>query len=206
MKRGAILAAVAFATASFLATISLAVAQGPAGPGGFRHEGPGMEHGPARWLPPGTWWRDQSTVTAIGLSADQQKKIDDIFLNARVQLIHMHASLEENQVRLDDALNATTFDAGRAQKLIDEGADDRAALEKADAHMLLAIRGVLTADQWTKLHTLRPRGPRGDGERSDRGPGLRRGPDGARRGGGLMNPPTPPPPGGDAAPAPPASE
>jgi len=145
--------------------------------------GPEMRGGPARLLPPGTWWRDQSTVTAIGLSPDQQKKIDGIFLESRVQLIHMHATLEETQLRLDDTLSAPTLDAAKAQKEIDESADTRASLEKAEAHMLLTIRGVLTADQWTKLQGLRPRrgefGP-------ERGKGLHR--DGPRDNGMPQSP------------------
>src|ERR1700761_3314820 len=99
MKRGAILAAAAFAVTSFvMMTASLAYAQGPAVAPMARHgfDGPGM--GMPGHMPGGTWWRDPATVSAVGLSADQQKKIDDIFLNARVQLIHMHAALEENQL------------------------------------------------------------------------------------------------------------
>jgi Spy/CpxP family protein refolding chaperone len=168
---------------------------GPMGPGhGFykvETKGPGMNGGPGRLLPPGTWWRDQQVATAIGLSADQQKKIDGLFLEARVQLIHMHATLEENQLRLDDTLSAPALDAAKAQKEIDEAADTRASLEKAEAHMLLSIRGVLSTDQWTKLQNLRPHGMVRDMDRGmDRGP---RGPKANHRDGpqdnGMPHPP-----------------
>lgn len=177
MKRGMI-----FAAALWMAA-PLALAQGaPGGPGpampmghrGMESMGHGMHGGGDRLLPPGTWWRDQQTASAIGLSAEQQKKIDGIFLDARVQLIHMHATLEEAELRLDDTLHAPSLDAARAQKEIDQAADTRASLEKVEAHMLLSIRGVLTADQWTKLQALHAR-------RFDHGPDMRRGPD-ARRG------------------------
>ena len=68
---------------------------------------------------------------------------------------------------------------------IDQTAQARAQLEKANARMLLSLRGVLTSDQWTKLQTERSEHRR-DGRR---GPG---GPDG-RRGG---TPGAPPAPGG----------
>ncbi len=123
-----------------------------------------------RLLPPGPWWRDTALAGRIGLNAEQTKRIDEIFLQARVQLIHMHASLEEEQLMLEPLLNANPVDQGKALAHIGKIADTRADLEKADAKMLLSIRGVLSAEQWTKLQAER-HGPReahrmgGSGER-----------------------------------------
>jgi Spy/CpxP family protein refolding chaperone len=145
-------------------------------------------------LPPGTWWRDAAVAGRIGLSAEQQKRIDEIFLQSRVQLIHMHASLEEEELMLEPLLNANPVDQGKALAQIGKIADTRADLEKADAKMLLGIRAVLTADQWTKLqaerHAMRRgiegrRGPGGEGA-----PGGMRGPMGHGPG-GMPGPPPP---------------
>jgi Spy/CpxP family protein refolding chaperone len=102
-------------------------------------------------LPEGTWWRNPELVSRIGLTAEQQKHIDDIFLRSRVELIHMHASLEEEQLLLEPLLNANPLDQTRALAQIGKIADTRAELEKTNAKMLLSIRAVLNADQWTKL-------------------------------------------------------
>lgn len=136
------------------------------GPGGFG----GMR------VPAGTWWRNPEVVSRIGLSPDQVKRIDGIFLESRIQLIHMHASLEEEQLRLEPLLATNPVNEQAALAQISKIADTRANLEKADAKMLLSIRGVLTADQWTKLqeHPFRlhldegPAGP--NGTRGMRGP------------------------------------
>jgi Spy/CpxP family protein refolding chaperone len=133
-------------------------------------EGSGMGHG--------MWWKDSALAQKIGLSADQQKRIDDLFLQNRIQLIHLHATLEEEQVKLDPLLTANPVDQARAGTQIDRIADTRASLEKVNAKMLLSIRGVLTADQWTKLQDerhshfrgMREEGPRGPGARTLRGP------------------------------------
>ena len=106
-------------------------------------------------LPPGTWWKDADLTTRIGLTADQQKRIDDLFVQNRVQLIHMHASLDEEQVLLEPLLNANPIDLGKALSQINKIADTRADLEKANAKMLLSMRGVLTPDQWTRLQAER---------------------------------------------------
>ena len=114
-------------------------------------------------LPPGPWWRDSEVATRIGLTPDQVKRIDEIFMQSRVQLIHLHASLEEEQLMLEPLLNANPVDQGKALAQIGKIADTRADVEKADAKMLLGIRGVLNADQWTKLRATHSRGLRGDG-------------------------------------------
>ncbi len=161
----------------------------------------GEMHGPGnRLLPPGTWWRDAGVASRIGLMPDQQKRIDEIFLQSRVRLIHMHASLEEQELLLEPVLNANPVDQSKALEHIGTIADTRADLEKANAKMLLGIRAVLNADQWTKLQAER-HGQRGRVEmRGDRGPegrglGERGGPDGQRgpmSRGSQQLPPAPP--------------
>lgn len=128
--------------------------------GGRMERGGGHERGWGRgemrgsdegMLPFGMWWKNPEVATRIGLSADQQKQIGDLFLQSRLQLIHIHASLQEQQLMLEPLLNANPVDQPKAMAQIDKIADTRAELEKSNAKMLLSIRGVLTADQWTKL-------------------------------------------------------
>jgi Spy/CpxP family protein refolding chaperone len=116
--------------------------------------GPGRGDGADRvnhLLPFGMWWKNPEVAARIGLSAEQQKRMDDLFLQSRVQLIHLHASLQEEQLLLEPLMDANTFDQAKARAQIDKIADTRAELEKTNAGMLLSIRGVLTADQWAKL-------------------------------------------------------
>ena len=135
-------------------------------------------------LPEGTWWRNPELVSRIGLTTEQQKHIDDIFLRSRVELIHMHASLEEEQLLLEPLLNANPLDQTRALAQIGKIADTRAELEKTNAKMLLSIRAVLNADQWTKLQE------RHRGMREGREMGA---PGAARRGYGDRQAPQAPP-------------
>ncbi len=153
------------------------------GPQGEKHrgpDGPGMDRG---IIPPGAWWQDSETVAAIGLSADQQKHIEDLFIQSRTQLIQLHANLETEQLQLEPVLNANPIDQAKALAVIDKIANSRAELEKANAKMLLSIRGVLTPEQWTKLQAQRPHGRGGPG-----GPDGKHGP----RNRGAGQPPAPP--------------
>jgi Spy/CpxP family protein refolding chaperone len=149
------------------------------GPQGVRlhgHEepsGPGTDRGMG---PHGMWWKNPEIVTAIGLTTDQQKHIEDLFIQSRTQLIQLHATLETQQLQLEPVLDANPVDQPKAMAVIDKIANTRADLEKADAKMLLSIRGVLTPEQWTKLQAQHPgHGPAGQGPSGRQGPGGRKG-------------------------------
>ena len=156
---------------------------GPGGP----EDGGGMDrrggHGMGI-LPPGAWWKNPEMVKMLGLSPDQQKHMDDIMLQSRLQLIQMKASLEEEQVKLEPLLNTNPVDEKVTLAQISKIADLRANLEKANAKTLLGLRGILTADQWTKLQNARHQ--RREEWRNDRHNDMR----------GPQNPPQPPAGGG----------
>ena len=121
-------------------------------PGGEHHgemRGPG-EHG--------MWWKNPEVVARLAITPDQQKKIEDLFVQSRVQLIDLHASLEKEELVLEPLMDANPVDQSRALAQIDKIADTRASLEKTNAKLLLSIRGVLTPDQWTKLQAHRGEG------------------------------------------------
>ena len=144
--------------AALLLVTPFALAQGPGmpqsdDPGAHhvdRHFGPdGNDH---RFGPDGgAWWKNPEVSTRIGLTPDQQKKIEDLFTQSRMHLIDLHASLEKEQLVLGPLMDANPLDQAKASAEIDKIAETRAELEKTDAKMLLSIRSVLTPDQWTKL-------------------------------------------------------
>ena len=126
--------------------------------GGFRGEqGGGMDAG-FRIAPAGVWWRSPAVVQRLALTADQTKKMDGIFEQSRLQLIDLKANVEKQNAMLEPLLSANPPDTTKAMAQIDKVAEARAELEKANAKMLLGLRGVLTPDQWTKLHAGRGAG------------------------------------------------
>lgn len=120
--------------------------------GRFRGGPGGHEIGVLRIGPRGTWWKNPRIVERLSLTADQTRKMDDIVEQSRLQLIDLRANLEKQQVLLRPILDGNPVDTAKASAQIDKVANARADLEKANAKMLLSIRGVLTPDQWTKLH------------------------------------------------------
>ena len=145
--------------------------------------GEGMRGG-LRVGPPGIWWHNADLIQKLNLTPDQQKKMDDILQQSKLQLIDLRANVEKQEVLMEPMLAANPPDTNKILAQIDHTAQARAELEKANAKMLLGIRNVLTPDQWTKLQAER---------RDRRGMRMRGGPDGQ---GGPGAPPNPAGPGG----------
>jgi len=131
----------------------------PLGPGRSGHRGMGGPGGPGgalRMGPPGRWWDDPEFVKKLGLSDDQQKKMDDIFNNARLNLIDLSATVQKAEAIMEPLVAADPPDENKVLEQIDRVAQARAELEKANARMLLGIRRQLTHEQWLKLKAERP--------------------------------------------------
>lgn len=109
----------------------------------------------------GRWWSDPWTAQRIGLTPDQQKKMDSLFQQSRLRLIDLSASLQKEEAILEPLLEPDRPEESRILLQIDRIAQARAELEKANARLLLALRNVLTPDQWKKLVSEHPE-PRHD--------------------------------------------
>jgi Spy/CpxP family protein refolding chaperone len=140
--------------------------------------------------PPGKWWKNPDMAQKLGLTADQQKKMDDIFQDSRLKLIDLNAALEKDEAILEPLVDADQPDEGKILTQIDRVAQGRADLEKANARMLLGIRRVLTPEQWKKLAADAPPPHGGPGDH----PGGRGNPG---QPGGPSRGNIPPPPPGD---------
>jgi len=103
---------------------------------------------------PGKWWKDSELMRKIGVSDEQVQKIEKIFQEHRLQLIDLHAALEKQEAILEPLVEADQPDEAQMIAQIDKVAQARANLEKSNAQMLLAIRRVLTVEQWKKLRDL----------------------------------------------------
>jgi len=101
----------------------------------------------------------------LGLSADQVKRMDDVFQQYRLQLIDLNATLQKQELILEPLVSADQPDEQKILAQIDRVVQARAELEKANARMLLGVRRILTQDQWQKLKADAPQPqPRPAGE------------------------------------------
>ena len=123
-----------------LLTPGLAVAQMP----------PGPPHPPDL----GKWWKNSEIVRELQLSEPQSNQIEQTFLEHRLKLIDLRAELETQEARLQPLIEADQPDEAKVSAQIDQVLAARGRLEKANAMMMLAIRRVLSVEQWKKLQTI----------------------------------------------------
>ncbi|SPE32841.1 conserved exported hypothetical protein [Candidatus Sulfopaludibacter sp. SbA3] len=109
---------------------------------------------------PARWWRQATMAEKLGLTADQQKRMEDNFQQSRVKLIELNASVDKEEAVLEPLVAAERPDEAKIRVQIDRIAQARAELEKANANMLLGVRMILTSKQWKKLQDSGGVGPR----------------------------------------------
>jgi len=124
--------------------MSAAGQHGPGGPGGGRGRGPGPRLD-------GKWWTDPRWVQRLGLSGEQQTRMEAVFQQHRLRLIDLRAALDKQEAMLEPLISAERPQEARVLEQIDRVADARADLEKANAKMLWGFRQVLTPEQWRIL-------------------------------------------------------
>jgi Spy/CpxP family protein refolding chaperone len=106
--------------------------------------------------PPGRWWDDKSFARDIGLSGDQRKKMDTIFKENKGTLWSLYSALQKQEDGLERLTTGNHLDEQKIFSQIDQVTQARAALEKANAHMLLQIRNQMTDEQLDRLDAHRP--------------------------------------------------
>ena len=132
-------------------------------------QGRGRPPGDRREMTPnreGKWWTNPMVIRRLTLSAEQQRKLEDIFQQSRLKLIDLTAALQKEEAILDPLLADEHPQEAKVFAQIDRVADARAALEKTNSRMLFAFRSTLSSEQWIALQSPGP-GP---------GPGPRPGP------------------------------
>jgi protein CpxP len=103
----------------------------------------------------GKWWKSSEVASALALTAPQVQKIEQTFLEHRLKLIDLHADLEREEVRLQPLVDADQPDEAQVGAAIDRVVAARGRLEKANTMMMLAVRRVLSLDQWHKLEAIK---------------------------------------------------
>jgi protein CpxP len=103
----------------------------------------------------GKWWKDSEIAGALGLSDAQTRKIEQAFFEHRIKLIDLRAELEREETRLQPLLEVDQPDEAKVGAQIDLVLAARGRLEKANAMMMLAIRKVLSTEQWRRLESIK---------------------------------------------------
>jgi Spy/CpxP family protein refolding chaperone len=98
------------------------------------------------------WWQSDRYKTELMLTADQSRRIEEIFQNALPTLRTQMKGLESAETELERLVERGDDSAVMAQVARVETA--RAELNTSRTLMLLKMRRLLTSDQWIKFGAL----------------------------------------------------
>ncbi len=105
-------------------------------------------------VPEGKWWKRPRIAREIGLTEDQSRRIEDIFVRSRPKLIDLKADLEKKQFDLQTAME-NNAPRPEIEKKLDAAENARKELQKTRVLMLLDIKNELKPEQWEKLRQMR---------------------------------------------------
>ena len=98
------------------------------------------------------WWQSDRYKTELMLTADQSKRLEEIFQNALPTLRAQMKALESAETELERLVQRGDDSAVMAQVARVE--TSRAELNTSRTLMLLKMRRLLTTDQWIKFGAL----------------------------------------------------
>jgi Spy/CpxP family protein refolding chaperone len=105
--------------------------------------------------PPGRWWDDRNFAMSIGLTQNQQRKMDNIFNSNKGAILESYKTLQKEESKLEAATREQQPDKSRIFAAIDSVNQARASLEKANAQMLLQVRQQMDPGQIARMDKFR---------------------------------------------------
>lgn len=123
-------------------------------------------------VPPGRWWAEPQVVERLNLSDEQQETIRDLVYDHARRMIDLKADVERAGLDLAESVKRDDFDPAAVRTAHAAFQSARSKLENERFEMLLAVRGVLSAEQWASIQEMQ----RQQGKRWQRRPGAQRPP------------------------------
>lgn len=102
----------------------------------------------------GKWWDRPMLVRRMGITPEQQAKMDAILQQHRLRLVDLRANLQKAEIVLEPMVNSDQPDDSQILTQVKNVAEARAQLEVANARLLLDIRHELTPAQWQTMRQM----------------------------------------------------
>ncbi len=132
-------------------------------------------------LPPARWWRRPEVVERLGITDDQQARLDQIFRSNASDLIDLKAEVDKSAVELRGELDQAQLNRQNIQRVAARLNAARSKLFERELMMLVEMRAVLSDTQWNRMRTALDNMSGPMQQRGMRQPQMRRGPMGNPR-------------------------
>ncbi len=102
-------------------------------------------------MPPGKWWRLPDTAEKHGITAVEQQKLDDLYLESRRKMIDLKGALEKEMLDLELLMDNTEFDEKAASEKYREVQNARTELSLERFHFFIEVRKLLGNERYQEL-------------------------------------------------------
>jgi Spy/CpxP family protein refolding chaperone len=106
---------------------------------------------------PGKWWKHPKIAKELELTNDQVNRIEAIFSSYKPQMIELSDQLKKKEAERRAIIRNPNSNPQDAERLTDEIANIRGAMEGIRGRMSLQIMYVLTPQQRSKLEEIKSR-------------------------------------------------
>jgi Spy/CpxP family protein refolding chaperone len=100
----------------------------------------------------GKWWQSEEYKRELKLTADQSKKLEDVFQASVPTLKSLKKTLDQAESEFERLLERG--DDGSVMDQVERVEAARAELNKSHTMMMLRMKRVLTAEQWAKFNAM----------------------------------------------------
>ena len=101
----------------------------------------------------GKWWKNSAIVRDLALSEDQVRKVEETYLRYQNRLAELRDGLKAQESQLKNMLQGDKLDDAALAAQAEKAITARSNLERENAAMTLALRKLLSGEQWKKLQT-----------------------------------------------------
>ena len=120
-------------------------------------------------MPRGRWWQMPQVVKQLGITAEQQGKLDAIFQASQTDLIDLKADVDKQGVELRAMLEKPQTSRKDVLATASKLSASRGKLFEREITMLFDMRAVLSEQQWSALRmAMEERRSAAQRERGDR--------------------------------------
>jgi hypothetical protein len=104
-------------------------------------------------LPAGKWWRRPEIIRQLGLTEDQQTRLESVFRGSANDLIDLKAEVDKRSIELRGDLDQSQLNRASIQKVAERLNDARSRLFSRELSLLVDMRSVLNDDQWNRMRS-----------------------------------------------------
>jgi Spy/CpxP family protein refolding chaperone len=102
-------------------------------------------------LPPGKWWRRPEVINILGLTDEQQSRLEAVSVKSANELIDLKGEVEKANIAMRAELDQPQLNREAIRRAAVRLNEARGRLFERELMMLVDMRSVLTEAQWNKM-------------------------------------------------------